>query len=59
MHALIGAYKKEGYEWVDELCQVLGENIDYASEHIINNYHGIKFLNRKEPICCILTARSG
>ena len=43
MHALIGAYKKEGYEWVDELCQVLGENIDYASEHIINNYHGIKF----------------
>jgi cystathionine beta-lyase len=43
MHALIGAYKKEGYEWVDELCQVLGENIDYACEHINNNYHGIKF----------------
>lgn len=44
IHALIGAYKQEGYEWVDELCQVLAENIDYASEHINNNYKGIKFL---------------
>lgn len=43
IHALIGAYKEEGYEWVDELCQVLGENIDYASDHIISNYKGVKF----------------
>ncbi len=43
IHALIGAYKEEGHEWVDELCQVLGENIDYASSHIINNYRGINF----------------
>ena len=21
MHALIGAYKPEGYEWTDELCE--------------------------------------
>ena len=27
MHALIGAYRPEGYEWVDELCQVLGGNV--------------------------------
>lgn len=43
MHALIGAYKEEGREWVDELCMVLGENIDYACDHIANNYKGIKF----------------
>lgn len=43
IHALIGAYKPEGYEWVNELCQVLSENIDYAGNHIINNYKGIKF----------------
>ncbi len=27
-HALIGAYKPEGHEWVDELNQVLASNID-------------------------------
>ncbi|MBE6030151.1 MAG: aminotransferase class I/II-fold pyridoxal phosphate-dependent enzyme [Clostridiales bacterium] len=27
-HALIGAYKPEGHEWVDELNQVLAANID-------------------------------
>jgi cystathionine beta-lyase len=43
VHALIGAYKPEGYEWVDELCQVLAENIDYACDHILKNYKGVKF----------------
>ena len=43
VHALIGAYKPEEYEWVDELCQVLSENIDYACEHILKNYKGVKF----------------
>ena len=43
VHALIGAYKPEGYEWVDELRQVLSENIDYACEHILRNYKGVKF----------------
>ena len=28
MHALIGAYQQEGYEWVDELCETLSRNID-------------------------------
>lgn len=32
MHALIGAYRKEGYEWVDELCMVLSENAALAYE---------------------------
>ncbi len=30
VHALIGAYRPEGREWVDELCEVLTGNVDYA-----------------------------
>lgn len=41
MHGLIGAYKDEGYEWVDELNQVLTKNVNYAYHHIIENYPGI------------------
>ena len=47
MHALIGAYKPEGAEWVDELRQVLTENTGYACEHIWQNYPGVK-VNRPE-----------
>jgi len=43
IHALIGAYKQEGYEWVNELVQVIAENVDFASDHILKNYKGIKF----------------
>lgn len=32
MYALIGAYKPEGFEWVDELRQVLTENVELAYE---------------------------
>lgn len=42
MHALIGAYSSEGHIWVDELCQVLGENVDYAYDYIMNNFKGVK-----------------
>lgn len=42
MHALIGAYKPEGYEWVDELCQVLGGNVDYACDYIAQHFPGVK-----------------
>ena len=35
MHALIGAYKKEGQEWVDELCAVIGKNVDYACTYML------------------------
>lgn len=41
MHALIGAYQKEGEEWVNELCKVLSENVDYAISFIHKNFHGI------------------
>ncbi|MDO4306723.1 MAG: aminotransferase class I/II-fold pyridoxal phosphate-dependent enzyme [Eubacteriales bacterium] len=42
MHALIGAYKPEGYEWVDELCQVITGNIAYACDYIAEHFKGIK-----------------
>ena len=42
MHGLIGAYSSKGYQWVDELRQVLSDNINYAYNHIIKNYPGIK-----------------
>ncbi|MCF0149876.1 MAG: aminotransferase class I/II-fold pyridoxal phosphate-dependent enzyme [Firmicutes bacterium] len=41
MHALIGAYKPEGYEWVAELCQVLGENVDYGYDYIKAHFAGV------------------
>jgi cystathionine beta-lyase len=42
MYALIGAYKDEGYEWLDELCQVLSDNVNYACEYIKEHFDGIK-----------------
>ena len=42
VHALIGAYKPEGYEWVDELCQVLTENVNYACDFFENEFEGIE-----------------
>jgi len=42
MHALIGAYKPEGYDWLEELLQVLAENVDYAYNHITSKYKGVK-----------------
>lgn len=41
MHALIGAYQPEGYEWVDELCQVLTENVEYAYRFILEHFDGV------------------
>lgn len=42
MHALIGAYKPEGYEWVDELCQVLTENVRFACDYIQEHFKGVE-----------------
>lgn len=41
MHALIGAYKPEGYEWADELCETLSGNVNYACDYIQNNFDGV------------------
>ena len=42
MHALIGAYKPESYEWVDELRQVLTGNVDFACNYIKEHFKGIE-----------------
>ena len=41
MHALIGAYKSEGYEWLDELLEVIGGNVDYACTYINERFEGV------------------
>lgn len=41
MHALIGAYKPEGYEWLKELLQVLNKNVDYACDYIDKHFDGV------------------
>ena len=41
MHALLGAYEPEGYEWVDELCQVITKNADYACAFFADNFEGV------------------
>ena len=42
MHALIGAYKPEGYEWLDELRQVLTGNVDFACCYIKEHFEGVE-----------------
>ena len=42
MHALIGAYKPQGQEWVDELRQVLTGNVDYAFDYIRQHFRGVE-----------------
>ena len=42
MHALVGAYKPEGYEWLDELRQVLTGNVEFACRYIQDHFEGIE-----------------
>jgi len=42
MHALIGGYQPEGYEWTDELCQVIAGNVDYACDYIASHFEGVE-----------------
>ena len=41
MHALIGAYKPEGYEWTEELKQVITGNVDFACDYIEKHFDGV------------------
>ena len=41
MYALIGAYKEEGMEWVDELREVLSGNVNYAYDFIQEHFEGV------------------
>ena len=42
MHALIGAYQPEGYEWVDELNEVIDGNADFACGCIDRRFDGVE-----------------
>ena len=41
MHALIGAYQPEGYEWVKELNETIAGNVDYACDYIEKHFEGV------------------
>ena len=41
MHALIGAYQPEGYEWLEELKQTITENVDFACDYIEKHFEGV------------------
>lgn len=42
MHALIGAYGDEGHIWVDELCETITGNVDYACNFIRDHFDGVE-----------------
>lgn len=42
MYALIGAYQKEGGDWVDEMRQVIDGNVDYACRYVQEHFHGVE-----------------
>ena len=42
MYALIGAYRAEGCEWLEELKTVLTKNADYACDFIEKKWKGVK-----------------
>ena len=41
MHALIGAYQPEGYEWLEELRNVLEGNARFAVDFIRKHFTGV------------------
>ena len=41
MYALMGAYEPEGYEWLEELKQVIAENADLACTYIEDKFDGV------------------
>ena len=43
MHALIGAYQPQGYEWVDELNQVIQGNIDFFCDYVDEHFKGVSY----------------
>ena len=42
MYALIGAYEPEGWEWLEELKEVLTKNVDYACDFIESKWKGVR-----------------
>ena len=42
MHALIAAYSDHGMEWVDQLREAIGRNVDYACHFIQDHLEGVE-----------------
>lgn len=42
MHALLGAYCPEGYQWLEELRQVITGNVDFACDYIAKHFDGVE-----------------
>ena len=42
MYALIGAYTREGQEWLEELRQVITGNVDFACDYIKEHFRGVE-----------------
>lgn len=57
MYALIGAYKPEGYEWVDQLCEVLTGNTDYAYQFILDRFKGVKVIKPQGTYMLLLDCK--
>lgn len=57
MHALIGAYRQEGEEWVDELCQVLSRNVNFAYDYIREHFDGIELAKPQGTYMLFLDCR--
>ena len=41
MHALIGAYRNEGHKWVDQLCETITGNVNFACDYIEEHFDGV------------------
>ena len=44
IHALIGAYCKDGLDWVSELNEVIANNVDFAIDFIHTHFKGIEVI---------------
>ncbi|MGT2799782.1 MalY/PatB family protein [Streptococcus marmotae] len=41
MHALLAGYSAEGHHWVNELCEVLAKNVNFAYDYITEHFDGV------------------
>ena len=57
MYALLGAYAPEGYEWLDELRQVLTGNVDWAVEFIRSRFAGVSLFKPQGTYMLFLDCR--
>lgn len=42
IYALLGAYTKEGKDWVHQLCMTIEKNVDYVIDYILSHFKGVQ-----------------